>query len=172
MNDNEKKLEELESKIQKIENEADNLEEIVSDLFFSCVNIPDGYTVTQENIIERLAQDLNAEILLITSVGDYQGDWLAVLRDKDEQIGFIKIAYGSCGGCDPLMDTSPLEKLEFYLEIKRNIHWEPDLNSLVEYLNQKEEDCSYFWACEDEYKEFKNRLIELANKETNNEQSS
>ena len=92
----------------------------------------------------------DCEKLLWEAVGDYQGDYFALLKGPDGRYGFVVIGYGSCSGCDGLeavrgygeegieaREAKLKEVAEYLNGIRDGVHWEPTKERMKEYL-QKE----------------------------------
>lgn len=59
-------------------------------------------SISHKEILERKGFKVDA----FESFGDYQGDYAAIV-EKDGQVGFVIIGYGSCSGCDALQAIQP-----------------------------------------------------------------
>lgn len=57
------------------------------------------------NYGDLLAQVNNLELVSYEEVGEYQGEYVCVLKDEDRVYIYID-SFGSCSGCDWLEDTS------------------------------------------------------------------
>lgn len=95
----------------------------------------------------------DCKILAWESVGDYQGDYFAIVQGPDGRIGFVKIGYGSCSGCDALQGTIGYrddskeerekcmkEVLELLEGIRGEVHWERDKAEMKAYLTSEKID--------------------------------
>lgn len=88
----------------------------------------------------------DCEVLVWQAVGDYQGDYFALLKGPDGRYGFTVIGYGSCSGCDALQDarwySSDREKaitdVTALLERTREgVHWEDTKEAMHKYLTSE-----------------------------------
>ncbi len=99
--------------------------------------------------IEAEAEDafFDCKILAWETVGDYQGDYFGLVEGPDGRIGFAKIGYGSCSGCDALIDAKSYgcsnreefdkafkETVELIQSWRDDTHWEADKAAMKAYL--------------------------------------
>lgn len=74
---------------------------------------------------EEIVASWNYQLISEKMVGEYQGDYLYLLRDpRDGQIGFLTMGYGSCSGCDELQACSTQKDVEaFRSSLHSSIIW-------------------------------------------------
>lgn len=82
------------------------------------------YSISHQDILKREGFD----IISFEEFGYYQGDYASIVA-KDGKIGLAVIGYGSCGGCDALLD------------IKENTSYAPDEEDFKN--NPKDEESIY-----------------------------
>lgn len=73
---------------------------------------------------EDLIEFTGIEVLGSQTFGDYQGDYVFLVR-SGERLGVVVVGYGSCSGCDALEgacdDQAELEALAW--SIRRDVIW-------------------------------------------------
>lgn len=71
-------------------------------------------------------------------IGDYQGDWVAVVTAEvnwDDKLGFLSYGYGSCSGCDAWQAAeTPAELAEIVVGMVNKIIWFETPEELREYI--------------------------------------
>lgn len=100
-----------------------------------------------------LIDSFEHEVLVEHMVGNYQGDYLFLLRDGD-RYGYLVVGYGSCGGCDALeaaFDTNryhpdgcAVTDLRDWLYTQ--VRWEDSAQAMLEYLSEHDWEGSYYGA--------------------------
>lgn len=96
-------------------------------------------------------------------LGDYQGDWIAVVirRDFPTRGGFMCVGYGSCSGCDAWEAAeSPIERLDLIRDYVRGITWYDTPAAMIEWLQSDHPDLQYFpHQDHDEWLKFKDSVV-------------
>lgn len=80
-------------------------------------------------------------------LGDYQGDWIALVlrRDWPTRGGFICVGYGSCSGCDAWEAAeTPIERLDLIRDFVREITWYDTPAEMVAWIESDKPDLQYF----------------------------
>lgn len=62
------------------------------------------------------------EVLVECWTGYYQGDIFVIVKDGD-RYGFVAVGYGSCSGCDALVDATLDEAIELSRRLESGIRW-------------------------------------------------
>lgn len=84
------------------------------------------------------------EIVLKSDEGYYQGDYLYLLKNEQEQWGFVIVGYGSCSGCDALQGASSWADVQRLADdIERGVIWDEDPHALLEKAKEKMEYVSW-----------------------------
>jgi hypothetical protein len=72
-------------------------------------------------------------------LGDYQGDWVAIVNDEDswkDNAGFLVYGYGSCSGCDEWQAAeTALERVDIVRSMVERVKWFDSLTDLKEFIN-------------------------------------
>lgn len=92
-------------------------------------------------------------------LGDYQGDWIAVVlrRDWPTRGGLIRVGYGSCSGCDAWEAAeTPIERLDLIRDFVRGITWYDTPAELAAWFQSDNVDLEYYPHLDrDEWEKFK-----------------
>lgn len=83
------------------------------------------------------------EVVVSEAVGDWQGDYLYVLR-KGDQYAYKKIGYGSCSGCDALQAVETYEDLQKLFDEVTPTEWESKAE-VIEFLKKHDWEGDYFY---------------------------
>lgn len=87
---------------------------------------------------DELLESLEYEILVKVDDEDWQGDSRLLLKDGD-RYGILIFGWGSCSGCDALYGASSIEEVEeLRNQLNDSIHWEPNKETLLAYMNYKD----------------------------------
>lgn len=102
------------------------------------------------------------KVLLEENYGSYQGDTLAIIKDKGK-LGFLNFGWGSCSGCDALQACSTTEELANLMErLFNNIKWFDSLTELKTWVLEADEDrIDGFYRSEEEWKQFAKKVKNL-----------
>lgn len=94
---------------------------------------------------ESLVESQGIEVLLSLYMGEYQGDILMLVRNRQGQFGILTAGYGSCSVCDALQacdgDADEYDKLA--KNLCGSVIWEEPEN-IIDYLNNKDWEGSYY----------------------------
>ena len=105
---------------------------------------------------EGILEDVSDSVLLVVTVGTYQGDEYALVRRRgsyEYEYGVAQWSYGSCSMCDWLEGCDTEEDFkELYYSLINSIRWD-SLTGTINYFNEHdwEGDAGYYF---DELKEF------------------
>ena len=97
---------------------------------------------------------------LNTHIGDYQGDWAAVVKDDggyytSGAVGFLVYGYGSCSGCDEWEAAeSAVERAEIVVRMATAIRWFDTVGELKAWLLSDDRQLSFFYP-EEGWREFR-----------------
>lgn len=106
------------------------------------------YSISHQDILKREGFD----IISFEEFGYYQGDYASIVA-KDGKIGLAVIGYGSCGGCDALLD------------IKENTSYAPDEEDFKNNPKEAEESLKKY---KEDLAESQELLQDYANSISNN----
>lgn len=115
---------------------------------------------------QNAIEGLDLTVIEQAYVGDYQGDWFAVLFDgsfmaKDKTYGFLVVGYGSCSGCDAWQACyTAEERLQELSQIVGNIKWFSNLQDLKDYVASQERGTQWYYHA-DEYAAFQKSVAAL-----------
>lgn len=113
------------------------------------------------------------DTVLSENIGDYQGDTLLILKNKDYYSyqpkfvwGFLSSGYGSCSGCDAWegADTGK-EQFELLVEEVKDIKWFESLKLLQDYVSDLYNRELEWYGNEPEYKDFVTSVLALTDAE-------
>ena len=101
------------------------------------------------------------EVLDLSMTGSYQGDYEALLRDKDGRYGIVVFGYGSCSGCDALQAVEPwgddgdwTAVIELRDSLARDVRWFDTATDAATWIDTAlDSDGSNWWMYDDEVRE-------------------
>lgn len=107
------------------------------------------------------------DIIASGSSGDYQGDYLYVLKNrKDGRFGFLLVGYGSCSGCDALQGCDSWEDvLKLYEYIANGVTWYNSADDLLESFDEKDDNRFFSWYDDEDRDAFILQVKEALGKE-------
>ena len=96
---------------------------------------------------KSLLESTGVVVVAEEMVGDYQGDYLYLVRG-DKGWGFVVQGYGSCSGCDALEAATSLKDLDnIRQEMSRSTHWEKTKADMLGYFEQgKAAPQNWYWS--------------------------
>lgn len=98
------------------------------------------------------------EIIKDWVIGDYQGDYVYLLKNED-RYAFTVVGYGSCSGCDALQSCENDEHFNSLKDdIVRGIVWGTK-QDVYDYINNQEANRWYFH--EDEWEDMRKEIMEI-----------
>lgn len=102
-------------------------------------------------------------IIIHNDDDDYQGD-SRYLIESSGQYGLLIIGWGSCSGCDALQGCSTESDLkELVNSLWNSIHWFDTIEQVLDYINSKEREGSYYYHSE-KWEEFTGEVNALLHK--------
>lgn len=122
---------------------------------------------------EHFFNNTNYDILCFSVIGEYQGDYIILLKDFP-RFGFIVIGYGSCSGCDELEAIYSNMNMRFTdLELKDweeidalrtktldSIQWFDTAHDMTEYIKIRDVANSWY-GNEEEWSVVSNKMLEI-----------
>lgn len=89
---------------------------------------------------------------------EYQGD-TRVLYEKDGKYGYLIFGWGSCSGCDALLDCGNYGEVQkLFNGLKKDVKWFDTLMELQEHFKSRDWEGDYCWHC-NETKEFIDKVL-------------
>lgn len=96
----------------------------------------------------------NAEILVESTLGSWQGDMLFLLRSGD-QFGFLVVGFGSCSYCDALEGCESQEEVDNLAQsLYDGIKWFDSLEEAKNYIADQDERNLSWYAHDGGWPEF------------------
>ena len=117
----------------------------------------------------QIVDGFGVTVLAHEAVGDYQGDYLYLLKDG-ERFGFLVVGYGSCSGCDALEAVLSCRSVgedlfesvqELADSLHREVIWKDSAADMIAYLKERDGANSYFYG---EAKEVIKEYVEILEK--------
>jgi hypothetical protein len=129
----------------------------VKELFPDCEDTSWGRWYCSANY-DDLVGDFGT-ILAEGRVGDYQGDFLYLLRNGD-RFGYVCVGYGSCSGCDALEACESYENLQrLYEFIRDSVDWWDSREEALAYFTDKDWSTDYTYHYKEEQQQFVSAAI-------------
>ena len=92
-----------------------------------------------------LLESLGFDICLQVDDENWQGDSRLLFKDG-ERWGILIFGWGSCSGCDALQGCNSYDEVdELRQQLLHDIHWEPDTESALQYMNEHDWEGDYSW---------------------------
>lgn len=86
---------------------------------------------------DSMVESWGYEVLVMSSIGDYQGDYLTLVRDGD-RYGYVSFSYGSCSGCDAMEGCNNWDEVrELSDGIRDGIDWKTG-REMLDWLNGRD----------------------------------